>query len=148
MAERDDAYWEGLSESIERGEYTVAGPVELGPAAAPLRLTRIVLYMPAPMLRHVAAAYGAVLNAEPVTSTDERGELVELTDAVGFTIEFRPVEAGEGTPTVTRLEFRGPGAAAAAERLQAETGDVQRHLLGGRWDTVAGNSIRLVGPGD
>lgn len=33
MAERDDSHWEGMSASIERGEYTVAGPVELGPAA-------------------------------------------------------------------------------------------------------------------
>ncbi|MCA0155548.1 hypothetical protein LB823_04995 [Tsukamurella sp. M9C] len=143
---RDGAYWTGLSRSVERGGYTAVGPVELGPAA-PLRLSRITLYTPVPVLRHVAEAYGAALNAEPVTSTDERGELVEMTDVTGFTIELRPVEAAE-VPTVTRLEFRGPGAAAAAERLHAETGDVQRHLYGGHWDTVAGNSIRLVGPGD
>lgn len=31
--ERDDAYWEAMSRGIERGEYTIAGPVELGPAA-------------------------------------------------------------------------------------------------------------------
>ncbi len=147
MAERDDAYWDGMSRAVERGEYTIAGPVELGPAAVPLRLSRITLYTPAPVLRHAAAAYGAVLGVEPVTSTDERGELVEVTDAAGFTIELRPVEAGEA-PTVTRMEFCGHGAKAAAERLHAETGGVQRHLYGGRWDTIAGNSIRLIGPGD
>lgn len=32
MTERDDSYWEGMSRSIERGEYEVAGPVEYGPA--------------------------------------------------------------------------------------------------------------------
>ncbi|MBS4104273.1 hypothetical protein [Tsukamurella paurometabola] len=145
---RDDAYWRGLSRSIERGEYTAVGPVELGPAAVPLRLSRITLYTPAAVLRHVAAAYGAVLGVEPVTSTDERSEVVEVTDAAGFTIELRPVEPGEGAPTITRLEFRGHGAKAAAERLHAETGGVQRHLYSGQWDTVAGNSVRLVGPGE
>jgi hypothetical protein len=147
MAERDDSHWEGMSRAVERGEYEVIGPVELGPAAVPPRLTRITLYMPAPVLRQVAAAYGAVLGAEPVTGEDERGEFVEVTDAAGFTIELRPVEAGE-VPTVSRLEFRGTGAKAAAERLHAETGDVQRHLYGGQWDTVAGNSVRLIGPGE
>lgn len=145
--ERDASYWEGVSESIERGEYRVAGPVELGPAAAPLRLSRITLYTPAVVLDHVAAAYAAVLGAEPVNSIDERGELVEVTDAVGFTIELRPVAPGE-VPTVTRLEFRGHGAKAAAERLHAETGGVQPHLYGGHWDTIAGNSVRLIGPGE
>lgn len=148
MAERDDSHWEGLSRAVERGEYTIAGPVELGPAAVPLRLSRITLYTPAPVLRHAAAAYAAVLGVEPVTSTDERGELVEVTDAAGFTIELRPVEPGEDTSTVTRMEFRGPGAKAAVDRLHEQSGGVQRHLLGGRWDTVAGNSIRLIGPGD
>ncbi|KXP12706.1 hypothetical protein AXK57_00140 [Tsukamurella pulmonis] len=133
-----------MSRAVERGEYTAVGPVELGPAA-PLRLSRITLYTPAVVLDHVAAAYAAVLGAEPVTSTDERGELVEVADAAGFTIELRPVDAGE-VPTVTRLEFRGAGAKAAADRLHAETGGLQRHLLGGRWDTIAGNSVRLVGP--
>lgn len=33
MAERDDTYWQGMSSGIERGEYEVIGPVELGPAA-------------------------------------------------------------------------------------------------------------------
>lgn len=144
--ERDDAYWHGLSESIEAGECTVAGPIELGPAA-PLRLTRITLYTPAVVLDHVAAAYAAVLNAEPVTGEDERGRFAEVADAVGFTIELRPVEPGAGLPTVTRLEFRGVGAKAAADRLHAETGDVQQHLFGGHWDTVAGNAVRLIGPG-
>ncbi|NMD56559.1 MULTISPECIES: hypothetical protein [Tsukamurella] len=32
--ERDDNYWKGMSRSVERGEYTPVGPVELGPAAA------------------------------------------------------------------------------------------------------------------
>ncbi|MBS4102837.1 hypothetical protein [Tsukamurella paurometabola] len=147
MTDRDDAYWDGMSRAVERGEYTAVGPVELGPAAAPLRLSRITLYTPALVLRHTAAAYAAVLGAEPVTSTDERGELVEVSDAAGFTIELRPVEAGE-VPTMTRMEFRGPDAAAAAERLHAETGGVQQHLYGGHWDTVAGNSVRLIGPGE
>lgn len=144
--ERDDNYWQGMSSGIERGEYTAVGPVELGPAA-PVRLSRITLYTPAPVLRHVAVAYGAVLNAEPVTGEDERGEFVEVTDSAGFTIELRPVEAS-GMPTVTRLEFCGAGAKVAAERLHAETGGVQRHLYGGRWDAIAGNSVRLIGPGD
>ncbi|BDD82319.1 hypothetical protein TPB0596_20820 [Tsukamurella pulmonis] len=148
MAERDDSHWEGMSRAVERGEYEVIGPVELGPAAALLRLSKITLYTPAPVLRHAAAAYAAVLGAEPVNSIDERGELVEVADVSGFVIELRPIETGEGTPTVTRLEFRGTGAKAAAERLHEQAGGVQRHLLGGRWDTVAGNSIRLVGPGD
>ncbi|AUN38667.1 hypothetical protein [Tsukamurella tyrosinosolvens] len=145
-AERDDAYWAGLSRSVERGEYRVAGPVELGPAA-PLRLSRITLYTPAAVLRHVAAAYAAILNAEPVTGADERGEFVEVTDSAGFVIELRPAEAGE-VPTVTRLEFRGPGAKAAAERLHSETSGVQQHLYGGHWDAIAGNSVRLIGPGE
>ncbi|MGX9294434.1 hypothetical protein [Tsukamurella paurometabola] len=34
VAERDDSHWEGMSRGIERGEYTVVGPIELGPAAA------------------------------------------------------------------------------------------------------------------
>lgn len=67
---------------------------------------------------------------------------------MGFTIELRPVDPGEGAPTVTRMEFRGAGAKAAADRLHAETGDVQQHLFGGHWDTIAGNSVRLVGPGE
>ncbi len=146
MAERDDAYWAGMSESIERGEYTAVGPVELGPAA-PLRLSRITLYTPALVLDHVAAAYAAILNTEPTSGEDERGEYVEVMGTDGFTIELRPAEAGE-VPTVTRLEFRGPGAKEAAERLHEQTGDVQRHLLGGQWDTVAGNAIRLIGPGE
>lgn len=143
---RDGAYWKGLSRSVERGGYTAVGPVELGPAA-PLRLSRITLYTPVPVLRHVAAAYGAVLNAAPVTGEDERGPYTEVTDGAGFVIELRPLEPGE-VPTITRLEFRGAGAKAAAVRLHAETGGVQRHLYGGRWDTVAGNSVRLVGPGE
>ncbi|KXP08793.1 hypothetical protein [Tsukamurella pseudospumae] len=143
---RDDAYWQRMSESVERGEYTAAGPVELGPAA-PLRLSRITLYTLAPVLSHVASAYAAVLNAEPICGEDERGAYVEVTDAAGFTIELRPVDAGE-VSTVTRMEFRGPEAPDAAERLHIETGGVQRHLYGGRWDTVAGNCIRLIGPGD
>lgn len=145
--ERDDAYWEGMSRAVARGDYTAVGPVELGPAA-PLRLRRITLYTPAVVLDHVAAAYGAVLNAEPTSGEDERGWFVEVADVAGFTIELRPVEPGEGAPTVTGLEFRGHDAPAAAERLHEQTGDVQRHLLGGRWDTIGGNSVRLIGPGE
>lgn len=115
---------------------------------APLRLSRITIYTPAPVLDHVAAAYAALLGAAPVPGEDERGEYIAVTDGAGFTIELRPGKAGEGAPTVTRLEFRGPDAAAAAERLHAETGGVQRHLFGGRWDTLGGNSIRLIGPGE
>ena len=96
--ERDGEYWQGMSESVERGEYTAVGPVELGPAA-PLRLSRITLYTPGVVLDHVAAAYAAVLNTEPVTGEDERGRFVAVTDATGFTIELRPVEPGEGTPS-------------------------------------------------
>lgn len=113
-----------------------------------MRLTRITLYTPAVVLHHVAASYAAVLNAEPISGEDERGGFVEVTDTEGFTIELRPVEPGEGAPTVTRLEFRGTGAAEAAERLHVETGAVQLHLFGGHWDSVAGNSVRLIGPGD
>lgn len=149
MAERDDAYWEGMSRAVERGEYEVVGPLELGPAAAPLRLTRITIYTPPPaVLRHAAVAYAAVLGVEPTSGEDERGPYTEVTDAVGFTIELRPVEPGEGAPTVTRMELRGPGAKAAAERLHEQTGGVQRYLYGGRWDTIAGNSVRLIGPGE
>ena len=144
---RDDAYWQGMSMGIESGDYEVAGSVELGPAA-PLRLSRITLYTPAPVLRYVADAYAAVLNAEPTSSEDERGEFAEIADATGFVIELRPVVPGVGLPTVTRMEFRGPGAKAAADRLPAETGDGQQHLFGGHWDTVAGNAVRLVGPGE
>ncbi|BDD80663.1 hypothetical protein TPB0596_04260 [Tsukamurella pulmonis] len=147
MTEPDDTNWDGMSRRTERGEYTAVGPAELGPAGVPLRLTRITLYTPAAVLRHAAAAYAAVLGAEPVTGADERGELVEVTDAAGFAIELRPVDAGE-VPTVTRMEFRGPGVAAAAERLYEQTGGVQRHLCGGHWDTIAGNSVRLIGQGE
>ncbi|WP_435594771.1 hypothetical protein [Tsukamurella tyrosinosolvens] len=114
----------------------------------PLQLTRITIYTPAAVLDRVAVAYAALLAAEPVSGEDERGPYTEVTDAAGFTIELRPVEAGAGVPTVTRLEFRGHGAKAAAERLHAETGGVQPHLYGGQWDTVAGNSVRLIGPGE
>ncbi|QIP38041.1 hypothetical protein G9444_0797 [Rhodococcus erythropolis] len=34
VTERDDNYWQGMSRSVERGEYTPVGPVELGPAAS------------------------------------------------------------------------------------------------------------------
>ena len=113
-----------------------------------MRLTRITVYTPAAVLNYVAAAYGAMLDAEPATGEDERGAYITVTDTAGFTIELRPVEPGVGAPTVTRLEFHGADAADAAERLHDDTGGVQRHLFGGRWDSIAGNSVRLTGDGD
>ncbi|KXO98393.1 Uncharacterised protein (plasmid) [Tsukamurella tyrosinosolvens] len=111
-----------------------------------MQLSRITLYTPAPALQHAADAYAAMLDTEPVASSDARGDLVEVTDESGFTIELRPSLPGERPATATRLEFRGRDAAVVAERLHDQTGGVQRHLYGGSWDTVAGNSVRLIGP--
>ena len=113
-----------------------------------MRLSRITIYTPAPVLQYAADSYAALLGAVPVPGEDERGQLIEVTDADGFTIELRPVELGRGEAmTVTRLEFLGPDAEAAAERLHDETGGVQRHLYGGHWDTISGNTVRMIGPG-
>ncbi|KMV14833.1 hypothetical protein ACT17_28255 [Mycolicibacterium conceptionense] len=113
-----------------------------------MKLSRITIYTPAPVLQYAADSYAALLGAASVTGEDERGQLVEVTDADGFTIELRPVQLGPSEAiTVTRLEFRGPDAEAAAERLHDETGGVQRHLYGGHWDTISGNTVRMIGPG-
>lgn len=110
-----------------------------------MKLTRITIYTPSAVISHVTDGYAALFGTHAAFGNDERGDYIEVISDDGLVIELRPVEIGGGdVPTVTRLEFRGGEAQEAAQRLRNETHDVQRHLYGGWWDTLAGNTIRLI----
>jgi len=114
-----------------------------------LKLARITIYTTSLVISHVAEGYAAMFGTHTAAGNDERGDYIEVTSSDGLTIELRPVERGSGeVPTVTRLEFRGADAQEASQRLHDETRDVQRHLYGGWWDTLAGNVIRLIPDAD
>ncbi|MFN6547932.1 hypothetical protein [Mycolicibacterium nivoides] len=114
-----------------------------------MQLTRLTMYTPASIIAHVSAGYAAMFGVEPELGSDESGTYTTVTSAEGLTLELRPVQPGDGRmSTVTRLEFRGADAHEAADRLHDETHGVQRHLFGGRWETLAGTTIRMIADGD
>lgn len=145
MIERDDAYYAGLSDAVEAGNYRAAGPVEFGPAVGAMRLSLIVLYVPPPSLDRAAEFYGAILNAEPVREHHGNGpEHYSITcPATDLVIEVYP--AATRPATANRLEWRGD-ASAAVERLVEAHAAPEPHGSGGWWVTdPAGNTVVLLG---
>jgi hypothetical protein len=114
-----------------------------------MKLTRLTIYTLSSLMSHAADGYAALFGTPAAAGNDERGDYIEVTSDDGLTIELRPVEIGSGdVPTVTRMEFRGADAQQASKRLHEETLGVQRHLYGGWWDNLVGNSISLIPSAD
>lgn len=102
------------------------------------------MYVPPPSVDLAAKFYGAIFGAEPVAERHGDGPDHWSITGGGLVIEVYP--ATTRPHTVTRLEFTGPDAEAAAERLHDVTLGCQQTRDGnGWWDTdPAGNTVVLL----
>ncbi|MFV8172481.1 MULTISPECIES: VOC family protein [Mycolicibacterium] len=145
MSKRDDAYYAGLSDAVEAGDYEAVGPVEFGPAGRAMRLSLIVLYIPEPSLDHAARFYGAILNAEPVKEQHGNGPAHWSITCPTTSLVIEVYPAATRPATATRLEWRGD-ASAAVQRLTEAHALPEPHGSGGWWVTdPAGNTVVVLG---
>ncbi|OBH14881.1 VOC family protein [Mycolicibacter sinensis] len=111
-----------------------------------MKLSLIVLYVPAPTLPRAASFYGAILAAEPVHEQHGAGpEHWSVTAAEGLVIELYPM--GSRPHTLTRLEFCGPDPDAAVQRLMGRAFALpERTRDGAGWwlHDPTGNTVVLL----